>query len=56
MIRKIIFAVIVVAIGATAAYQLGWLSGGGEDAYEEATDAVLEQGESIVDKAKDAVN
>ena len=56
MIRKIIFAVVVIAIVATAAYQMGWLSGKGEDAYEDTKDTVMEKGEDIVDKARDSIN
>ena len=56
MVKKIIYAVVVIAIGATVAYQLGWLSSEGEDVYDDTKESVLEQSESIVDRAKDAIN
>lgn len=56
MIKKIIVLFIVLAIGATAAYQMGWLSRKGEKAYNRTKESVLEKGEEIVDKAKDAIN
>lgn len=56
MIKKLIFAVVVVAIVATVAYQMGWLSGEGEDAYEDTKDTVMEKGEAIVDQAKEAAD
>ena len=56
MIKKIIFAVIVVAIVASIAYQMGWLSGEGEDIFEETKESVMEGGEKAVDKAKDAMD
>jgi len=56
MIKKIIFAVIVIAIGATVAYQMDWLSGEGEDAYEDTKETVMEKGEDIVDKARESIN
>jgi Na+/citrate or Na+/malate symporter len=54
--KKIIFAVVVIAVVATVAYQMGWLSGDGEDVYEDSKEAVMEKGETIVDKAKDALD
>ena len=55
MIKKVIFAVVVVAIFASVAYQMGWLSGEGEDMFEDTRESVLEKGEVVVDKAKDAM-
>lgn len=40
MIKKIIVLLVVVAIAATVAYQMGWLSYKGEKAYENTKDAV----------------
>ena len=40
MIKKIIVLLVVVAITATVAYQMGWLSYKGERVYEETQDAV----------------
>jgi hypothetical protein len=56
MIKKIIALCIVLAIGATVAYQMGWLSRKGEKAYNKTKESVLEKGEKIIDKAKDSVN
>ena len=56
MVKKIIFAVIVIAIFTTVAFQMGWLSGDGEDVYEDTKDTVMEKGGKIVDKAKDAMD
>lgn len=40
MIKNVIGLIIVVAIAATVAYQMGWLSNKGEQAYDEIEDAV----------------
>jgi len=40
VIKKIIVLLVVVAIAATVAYQMGWLSYKGERAYEKTQDAV----------------
>lgn len=56
MVKKIIFAIVVIAIFASVAYQLGWLSSEGEDVFEGTQDKVMEKGEDIVDKAKDAID
>jgi hypothetical protein len=55
VIKKLLVVIIIVAIGATAAYQMGWLSRKGEKAYDRTKESVLEKGEEIVDKAKDAM-
>lgn len=55
MIKKIILIVVVLAIAAAVAYQMGWLSSKGERAYEKTKDSVLEKGEQIIDMGKDAV-
>jgi len=55
MIRKLVFIFIVIAIGATIAYQLGWLSGKGEDVYDKTRESVIEGSEKIIDKTKDAI-
>lgn len=53
--KKIITIVVVLAIGATIAYQMGWLSSKGEKAYDKTREAVIEKSEEIIDKTKDAV-
>jgi hypothetical protein len=55
MIKKLLTLIIVVAIAATVAYQMGWLSRKGEKTYDKTKDAVMEKGEAIVDKAKEAI-
>ncbi len=55
MIKKIIFIFIVLAIGSTIAYQMGWLSGKGEKAYDKTRERVVEKSEKIIDKTKDAI-
>lgn len=55
MIKKVIVLFVVLAIGATVAYQMGWLSRKGEKAYDRAAESILNKGEEIVDNAKDAV-
>ena len=56
MIKKIIGLFIVVAIAATVAYQMGWLSWKGERIYENTKDAVLDKGEKVIEKGKDAID
>lgn len=56
MIKKVVFAIVVVVIFASVAYQLGWLSGEGEDVFEDTRDSVMEKSEDMVDKAKDAMD
>lgn len=56
MIKKLIFAIVVIAIVASVAYQMGWLSGDGEDVYEDTKESVMEKSEDMVDKAKDAMD
>lgn len=56
MIKKIVFAVIVIAIVASVAYSMGWLSSEGEDVFEDTRESVLEGGEEAVEKAKDAID
>ncbi len=56
MLKKIIGLFIIIAIAATVAYQMGWLSWKGERAYEDAKDAVLEKGEKVIEKGKDAID
>lgn len=55
MIRNIIFIFIVMAIGATIAYQMGWLSSKGEDAYDKTKESFVEKSEKIIDRTKDAM-
>jgi len=55
MIKKIIFISIVFAIGASIAYQMGWLSRKGEKAYNKTRESVIEKSEEIIDKTKDVV-
>jgi hypothetical protein len=55
MLRKIVFIFIVIAVGATIAYQLGWLSGKGEDAYDKTRDSVVKGSEKLIDKSRDAI-
>lgn len=55
MIRNLVLILIVIAIGATIAYQLGWLSGEGEDVYDKTRESVIEGSEKIIDKTKDAI-
>ena len=55
MIKKIITTFMVLAIGATIAYQMGWLSRKGETAYDKTKESVIETSEKIVDKTKDAI-
>jgi hypothetical protein len=55
MIKKIVVLFVVLAIGASVAYQMGWLSRKGEKAYDRTKESVLKKREEIVDKAKDAI-
>lgn len=56
MVKKIIGLLVIIAIAATVAYEMGWLSWKGERVYEDTKDAVLEKGEKVIEKGKDAVN
>jgi len=55
MIKKLIIAIVLIAIVATAAYQLGWLSYRGEKVYENTKDSVVEKGKEMLDKGQDAI-
>jgi hypothetical protein len=54
MIIRIIILLIVLAIGATIAYQMGWLSDKGENAYDETKEAIIDNSKKLIDKADDA--
>ena len=56
MIKKIIFAFVVLAIVASVAYEMDWLSYEGESVYEDTKESVLDKSEDVVDKAKDAMD
>ncbi|WP_455366092.1 hypothetical protein [Kaarinaea lacus] len=56
MLKKIIGLFLIIAIAATVAYQMGWLSWKGERVYEDTKDAVLKEGEKVIEKGKDAIN
>jgi len=55
MIMRIIIVFIVLAIGATIAYQMGWLSDKGENAYDETKESIIDNSEKLIDKADDAM-
>ena len=55
MIKSIIFIIIVIAISATIAYQMGWLSNKGENVYDKTKESVVEKSEKIIDSTKDAM-
>ena len=55
MLGKVISTFIVIAIGASIAYQMGWLSRKGEKVYDNAKDRVVEKSEKVIDKTKDAI-
>ncbi len=55
MIKKIIFSAIVIAVAATIAYQMGWLSSEGEKVYDKTKESVLKKSEEIIDMGKEAV-
>ena len=55
MIKKIIVAAVFLAIVATIAYQMGWLSYRGEKVYDDTKQTVIEKGKQIVDQGKEAV-
>jgi len=55
MILRIIIVFIVLAIGATIAYQKGWLSDKGENAYDETKESIIDNSKKLVDKADDAM-
>ena len=42
MIKKLIALIVIVAIAATVAYQMGWLSSKGEKAFDKTKEAVKE--------------
>lgn len=56
MVKKIIFAIVVIAVFATIAYQLGWLSSEGENVFEDTRESVLKKSEDVVDKARDVMD
>lgn len=56
MIKKVIFALVVIAIFASVAYQMGWLSSEGENIFEDTRESVVEGSEEAVEKAKDAID
>ncbi|HEY5603266.1 MAG TPA: hypothetical protein VIM41_09170 [Gammaproteobacteria bacterium] len=41
MLRKLIYSLILLAIAATIAYQMGWLSYKGEKTYEKTKEAIV---------------
>ena len=55
MMKKIMTLFVVLAIGATAAYQMGWLSSKGEKAYDNTKESLIEKSENIIDKTKDTI-
>ncbi|WP_455203742.1 hypothetical protein [Kaarinaea lacus] len=55
MIKKIIAFFVLVAITATVAYQMGWLSRKGEKVYDATKESIMEKGEDMIDKGKDAL-
>lgn len=55
MIKKMLVLFVVLAIGATVAYKMDWLSRKGEKAYDKTREAVIEESEKVVDKTRDAI-
>ena len=55
MIKKIVIVAVFIAIVATVAYEMGWLSYRGEKVYDKTKDTVLEKGKQLVDQGKEAV-
>jgi len=55
MIKKMLVLFVVLAIGATVAYKMDWLSRKGEKAYDKTREAVIEKSEKVVDKTRDAI-
>ena len=55
MIKSIILIIFVIVIGATIAYQMGWLSSKGENVYDKTKESVVEKSEEIIDNTKDAM-
>ena len=55
MIKKLIIVFVVLVIGATVAYNMGWLSRKGEKAYDNTKKTVINKGEKVIDKTKDAI-
>lgn len=56
MIKKIIFAIIILAIAASVAYQMDLLSYKGEDVYEDTKESVIEKGGELIEKGKEAID
>ena len=56
MIKKLIFSIILLAVAASIAYQMDWLSYKGEDMYEDAKETVIEKGEEAIEKGKEAID
>ena len=55
MIKKIIVLFVVLAIGASIAYEMGWLSRKGKKAYKNTKETVIEKSVKVIDKTKDAI-
>ena len=55
MIKKIIVLFVVLAIGASIAYEMGWLSRKGKKTYKNTKETVIEKSENVIDKTKDAI-
>ena len=55
MIKKIIVLFVVLAIGASIAYEMGWLSRKGKKAYKNTKETVIEKSEKVIDKTKDVI-
>jgi len=55
MINRLIVLFVVLAIGATVAYKMDWLSRKGEKAYDKTRKTVVKEGEKVIDKTKDAI-
>jgi len=55
MIRKLVILFVVLAIAATIAYKMDWLSRKGEKAYDKAKKTVIKEGDKMIDKTKDAI-
>ncbi len=56
MIKKLVILLVVVAVAATVAYQMGWLSYKGERTYEKTKKAIVKEGEKAIEKGKDAID
>ncbi len=55
MIRKLVILFVVLAIAATVAYKMDWLSRKGEKAYDKTRETVIDKGEKIIEKTKDTI-